>query len=434
MKGSNSSDCPIEVVVPESSGSSLVDRRQLDKVDGGAWCDCVVRVRFDLFSDSKVFLELDRKVLRSMRSASIAFISESRGASKAAQLVSAKKQIDFVRKEGGSIFEEPVVRLANLLKITDNSHNRNCNGSFSSHLFVGPEASILEDQVDPIRNVYQVVDTRDLSMHAVESSNLTRQGMFGEVLSESIIELFIIMSPFHEGCSKVLTSHFDFRVPLVSWLTTKVSMFIERRVRGTSSHFVREWCGSTPTVDADGLAQLDNGGICVRHDFIVFLAQERVRLSNTSHGTRRNSEHRWFELSVLRLHRIIFMCPKSIGWLQSERSQVSKFVDGLDFMIVLRHVVGLPFRLWHRHRIVAGWCCRPRGFVRIFCFVVGLEWPGFSVVVVVIVVVIGVGVVVVGVRLVRSSRSLCFRGIRMPGLVDPVVFDFWLSGTRILSG
>ena len=271
-------------------------------------------------------------------------------------------------------------------------------------------------------------------MHAVELSNLTRQGMFGEVLSESIIELFIIMSPFHEGRSKVLTSHFDFRVPLVSWLTTKVSMFIERRVRGTSSHFVREWCGSTPTVNADGLAPLDDGGICVRHDFIVFLAQERVRLSKTSHGTRRNSEHRWFELSVLRLHRIIFMCPKSIGWLQSERSQVSKFVDGLDFMIVLRHVVGLPFRLWHRHRIVAGWCCRPRGFVRIFCFVVGLEWPGFSVVVVVIVVVIGVGVVVVGVRLVRSSRSLCFRGIRMPGLVDPVVFDFRLSGTRILSG
>ena len=119
--------------------------------------------------------------------------------------------------------------------------------------------------------------------------------------------------------------------------------------------------------------------------------------------------------------------PKWKGWLQSERAQVSKFVDGLDFMIVLRHVVGLPLRLRHRHRIVAGRCCRPRGLVRIFFFVVGLGWPGFSVVVVVIVVVIGVG-------LVRSSRTLCFRGIRMPGLVDPVVFDFRLSGTRILSG
>ena len=72
--------------------------------------------------------------------------------------MSAKKQIDFVRKKGGSIFEEPVVRLANLLKITDNSHDRNGNGSFSFHPFVGPEASIFGDQVDSISNVYQVVD------------------------------------------------------------------------------------------------------------------------------------------------------------------------------------------------------------------------------------------------------------------------------------
>ena len=154
MKGSNSSDRLIEVVVPEPSGSSLVDRRQLDKVDGGAWCDGVVRIGFDLFSELKVLLELDRKVLCSMWSAPIRLIPKSSGASKAAQLVLAKKQIDFVRKEGGSIFEEPVVRLANLLKITDNSHDRNGNGSFSSHPFVGPEGSIFEDQVDSIGNVY----------------------------------------------------------------------------------------------------------------------------------------------------------------------------------------------------------------------------------------------------------------------------------------
>ena len=139
-----------------------------------------------------------------------------------AQLVSAKKQIDFVRKEGGSIFEEPVVRLANLLKITDNSHDQNGNGSFSYHPFVGPEASIFEDQVDSIGNVYQVVETRDLSMHAVESSNLTRQGMFSQALSKSPIELFVRMSPCDEGRSKVLTSHFDSCIPLVYRLTTKI--------------------------------------------------------------------------------------------------------------------------------------------------------------------------------------------------------------------
>ena len=254
MKGSNSSDRLIEVVVPEPSGSRAVDRRQLDKVDGGAWCDGVVRIGFNLFSESKVLLELDRKVLCSMWSATIPLIPKSRGASKAAQLVLAKKQIDFVRKKGGSIFEEPVGRLANLLKITDNSHDRNGNGSFSSHPFVGPEASIFEDQVDSISNVYQVVDSRDLSMHAVESSNLTRQGIFGEALSESPIELFIITSPCDEGRSKVLTSHFDSCIPLVSRLTAKISMVIERRVRGASSQFVRERRGSSPTVDADGLA------------------------------------------------------------------------------------------------------------------------------------------------------------------------------------
>ena len=50
VKGSNSSDCLIEVVVSEPSGSSLVNRRQLDKVDGGTWCDGVVRIGFGLFS------------------------------------------------------------------------------------------------------------------------------------------------------------------------------------------------------------------------------------------------------------------------------------------------------------------------------------------------------------------------------------------------
>ena len=52
VKGSNSSDCLIEVVVSEPSGSSLVNRRQLDKVDGGTSCDGVVRIGFRLFSES----------------------------------------------------------------------------------------------------------------------------------------------------------------------------------------------------------------------------------------------------------------------------------------------------------------------------------------------------------------------------------------------
>ena len=45
------------------------------------------------------------------------------------------------------------------------------------------------------------------------------------------------------------------------------------------------------------------------------------------------------------------MCPKSIP---SEHTQVLELFDGLDFMVVLRHVRGLPLRFSHQHRIVAG--------------------------------------------------------------------------------
>ena len=48
-----------------------------------------------------------------------------------------------------------------------------------------------------------------------------------------------------------------------------------------------------------------------------------------------------------------------IGWSHFERTQVSELLDGLNFMVVLRHVIGLPQRLWLLHSIVTGRCCRP---------------------------------------------------------------------------
>ena len=44
VKASHSLDFFIEVVVSHSSRCSLVNRRQLEKVDGGTWCDGVVRI------------------------------------------------------------------------------------------------------------------------------------------------------------------------------------------------------------------------------------------------------------------------------------------------------------------------------------------------------------------------------------------------------
>ena len=91
-------------------------------------------------------------------------------------------------------------------------------------------------------------------MHAVESSDLTRQVIFGEILSESPIELFVALSPVDEGRSKVLACQFDFCIPLVARLATGIPTLIERCVRCASRHLVWEWCSSSPTVDVDGLA------------------------------------------------------------------------------------------------------------------------------------------------------------------------------------
>ena len=81
VKASNSSNVLIEVVVSDLSRSSLVNRRQLDKVDGGTWCGGVVRIGSGPFSESIVLLELDHKVLCSMCSAPISFVPKSSGTS-----------------------------------------------------------------------------------------------------------------------------------------------------------------------------------------------------------------------------------------------------------------------------------------------------------------------------------------------------------------
>ena len=84
-------------------------------------------------------------------------------------------------------------------------------------------------------------------MHAVESSNLTWQVIFGEILSESPIQLFVAVSPVDKGRSKILASHFDFCIPLVARLASGVPTLIERCVKCASRHLVREWCSLSPT-------------------------------------------------------------------------------------------------------------------------------------------------------------------------------------------
>ena len=59
--------------------------------------------------------------------------------------MSLKKQIYLVREKGGSVLEQPVVRLANLLEVSNESKDENGNGCYSFHLVHCREASLPED-------------------------------------------------------------------------------------------------------------------------------------------------------------------------------------------------------------------------------------------------------------------------------------------------
>ena len=196
-------------------------------------------------------------------------------------------------------------------------------------------------------------------MHAVDSSDLIRQVMFGEIVSASPVELFVVAPPVHEGLSKVLASHFDLCIPLVARLATGIPMLIERCIRRALHRIVGKRRGSTPAVDVDGFPQFGDSGIRVPHNCGMAFTQEYLVSSLTSHGTRRDGEHRWFERDVLCRKWIVFVPPESIRWLHSERAQVSELIDGLDFMVALLHVIWLPQRSRFQHSIVTGRWRRP---------------------------------------------------------------------------
>ena len=81
--------------------------------------------------------------------------------------------------------------------------------------------------------------------------------------------------------------------------------------------------------------------------------------SLTGHGTRRDGKHLRVEFGLLCRKWIVFVRPKSIGWLHSERALVWGFLDSLDFMVVLLHMIWLPQRFWLSNSIVTGRWRRP---------------------------------------------------------------------------
>ena len=83
----------------------MVNRRQLDQIDWGPWCDGIVGVRTSRLSQSMVLLKLDHEVLGSNWGRLVPLVSESSGTSKGSKLVSSKKQVNLIREEGCSVFE-----------------------------------------------------------------------------------------------------------------------------------------------------------------------------------------------------------------------------------------------------------------------------------------------------------------------------------------
>ena len=65
METGNSSIFLIEVVEPDVSKASQVDRCQLDQIDLASWCDRILGERTSRVSQLIVFLELDHEVLGS---------------------------------------------------------------------------------------------------------------------------------------------------------------------------------------------------------------------------------------------------------------------------------------------------------------------------------------------------------------------------------
>ena len=53
------------------------------------------------------------------------------------------------------------------------------------------------------------------------------------------------------------------------------------------------------------------------------------------------------------------MRPKLLGWPHSELAQVSEFVDSLDLMFLLLHIIWLPQRLWSTNSILTERWSRP---------------------------------------------------------------------------
>ena len=229
-KTCNLSNFLVEVVVPDFSRTSLVNRRQLDQVHWWPWCDRIVGVQTSQLAQSMIFLKLDHEVLGSNWGTLVPLVPELNGTSKALKLVSSKEQVNLIREKGCSVFEQPVICLAKPLEVSNEPKNQDRGWSRSAHLPCCPETSVFEEQVNCISNMGQVVDPAKLSMPAVQSCDLVGQVSLPEVVPESPVEFPVAFLPVNKSRWKILVGHFDLGVPLLGSLVRVQGFRCHRRM------------------------------------------------------------------------------------------------------------------------------------------------------------------------------------------------------------
>ena len=85
-----------------------------------------------------------------------------------------------------------------------------------------------------------------------------------------------------------------------------------------------------PAVSVDNVAQIVNGGVRFRHNCRVARAQELMASSLTGNETRRHDKYLRVGCGILFRKWVVFVRPKSMGWLHSECTRVLAFVDSSD--------------------------------------------------------------------------------------------------------
>ena len=55
-------------------------------------------------------------------------------------------------------------------------------------------------------------------------------------------------------------------------------------------------------------------------------------------------KHSRVKFAVFSSEWVIVVYPKSVGWLHSQCAQMREFVDSVDLMFVLLHIIWLPQR------------------------------------------------------------------------------------------